>query len=59
MSYNTEADTIYKLKVVIPKWKPRILYPPDGLFTNFQGMQPREPLITNWILNSIKTNQTN
>jgi hypothetical protein len=35
-------------------------YPlPDGLFTNFQGMQAEGPLITNWILNSIKTNQTN
>ncbi|NGY36601.1 glycosyl transferase [Flavobacterium sp. XN-5] len=41
LSYNTETDTIYKLKVVIPKMKAQefISSLPDGLFTNFQGMQ--------------------
>jgi hypothetical protein len=59
MSYNTEADTIYKLKLSL-KWKPRILYPlPDGLFTNFQGMQAEGTFDYKLILNSIKTNQTN
>lgn len=41
ISYDTEADTIYKLKVTIPKMKAQdfISSLPDGLFTNFQGMQ--------------------
>lgn len=41
LSYNTKADTIYKLKVTIPKMKAQdfISSLPDGLFTNFQGMQ--------------------
>jgi hypothetical protein len=40
MSYNTEADTIYKLKVVIPKMKAQdFISSLHGLFTNFQGMQ--------------------
>jgi hypothetical protein len=39
--YETESDTIYKLKIVIPKMKSQdfISSLPDGLFTHFQGMQ--------------------
>lgn len=39
--YDTEGDTIYKLKVIIPKMKAQdfISSLPDGLFTNFQGME--------------------
>jgi hypothetical protein len=41
LSYETEEDTIYKLKVAIPKMKAQdfIVSLPDGLFTHFQGMQ--------------------
>ena len=41
MSYETEEDTIYKLKVAIPKMKAQdfIVSLPDGLFTHFQGME--------------------
>ncbi|MEZ7514817.1 transglycosylase domain-containing protein [Flavobacterium frigidarium] len=41
LSVDTEEDTIYKLKVVIPRMKAKhfINSLPDGLFTNFQGMQ--------------------
>jgi hypothetical protein len=41
ISYDTESDTIYKLKIVIPKMKSQdfISSLPDGLFTHFQGMQ--------------------
>jgi len=40
-SYETQSDTVYKLKVVIPKMKAQdfISSLPDGLFTHFQGMQ--------------------
>lgn len=40
LSYNTEEDTIYRLKVVIPKMKAQdfITSLPTGLFTNFEGM---------------------
>lgn len=39
--YKTEEDTIYKLKVAIPKMKAQdfIVSLPDGLFTHFQGME--------------------
>ena len=39
--YETKEDTIYKLKVAIPKMKAQdfIASLPDGLFTHFQGMQ--------------------
>lgn len=39
--YNTEEDTIYKLKVAIPKMKAQdfITSLPHGLFTNFEGME--------------------
>jgi len=41
VSYNTESDTVYKLKVKIPKMNAQdfIVSLPDGLFTHFQGMQ--------------------
>ncbi|RUT69709.1 glycosyl transferase [Flavobacterium cupreum] len=41
VSYNTEKDTVYTLKVDIPKMKAQdfIVSLPDGLFTHFQGMQ--------------------
>ncbi|MCW2120347.1 transglycosylase domain-containing protein [Flavobacterium sp. 7A] len=41
LSYETEEDTIYKLKVAIPKMKAQdfITSLPDGLFTHFQGME--------------------
>jgi hypothetical protein len=41
LAYKTEADTIYQLKVQIPKTKAQdfITSLPDGLFTNFQGME--------------------
>ena len=41
LSYETEKDTIYKLKVVIPKMKAQdfIVSLPDGLFSHFQGME--------------------
>jgi hypothetical protein len=41
LSYNTEKDTVYKLKVAISKMKAQdfITSLPDGLFTHFQGME--------------------
>jgi len=41
LAYKTESDTIYKLKVNIPKLNVQdfISSLPDGLFTNFQGME--------------------
>ncbi|KQX11494.1 transglycosylase domain-containing protein [Flavobacterium sp. Root420] len=41
VSYNTESDTVYTLKVTIPKMKAQdfIVSLPDGLFTHFQGME--------------------
>ena len=41
VSYNTESDTVYTLRVDIPKMKAQdfISSLPDGLFSNFQGMQ--------------------
>jgi hypothetical protein len=41
VSYNTEKDTVYTLKVDIPKMKAQdfIISLPDGLFTHFQGME--------------------
>ncbi|TDD78096.1 transglycosylase domain-containing protein [Flavobacterium caseinilyticum] len=40
-AYETEKDTIYKLKISIPKMNAQdfISSLPDGLFTNFQGMK--------------------
>ena len=41
LAYDTEKDTIYKLKVDLPKMKAQdfITSLPDGLFTHFQGME--------------------
>ena len=41
LAYETEEDTIYKLKVKIPKMKAQdfIVSLPDGLFSHFQGME--------------------
>ena len=41
LAYETQEDTIYKLKVSIPKMKAQdfIASLPDGLFSHFQGMQ--------------------
>ncbi|MGO4772683.1 biosynthetic peptidoglycan transglycosylase [Flavobacterium sp. W22_SRS_FK3] len=41
VSYNTESDTVYTLKVDIPKMRAQdfIVSLPDGLFTHFQGME--------------------
>jgi hypothetical protein len=41
VSYNTESDTVYTLKVGIPKMQAQdfIVSLPDGLFTHFQGME--------------------
>ena len=41
LSYDTQKDTIYKLKIAIPKMKAQdfIVSLPDGLFTHFQGME--------------------
>ena len=41
VSYNTEKDTVYTLKMAIPKMQAQdfIVSLPDGLFTHFQGME--------------------
>jgi hypothetical protein len=41
VAYDTKSDTIYKLKVNIPKMEAQdfISSLPDGLFTHFQGME--------------------
>lgn len=41
LAYQTESDTIYTLQIRIPKMKAQdfIVSLPDGLFTNFQGME--------------------
>jgi hypothetical protein len=41
IKYDTNSDTIYSLKVLIPKMKAQdfISSLPDGLFTHFQGME--------------------
>lgn len=41
LAYDTQEDTVYKLKVAIPKMKAQdfITSLPDGLFTHFQGME--------------------
>ncbi|WP_366186073.1 biosynthetic peptidoglycan transglycosylase [Flavobacterium ovatum] len=41
LSYDTEEDTIYRLKVTIAKMKTQdfITSLPDGLFTHFEGME--------------------
>ncbi|CAM4060373.1 transglycosylase domain-containing protein [Flavobacterium weaverense] len=41
LSYDNEKDTVYRLKVALPKMAAQdfISSLPDGLFTNFQGME--------------------
>lgn len=41
LSYETSKDTVYKLKIALPKMKAQdfISSLPDGLFTHFQGME--------------------
>lgn len=41
--YNTEKDTIYKLRITIPKMKAQdfITSLPKGLFTHFEGMEAK------------------
>ena len=41
LSYDNEKDTVYRLKVALPKMVAQdfISSLPDGLFTNFQGME--------------------
>ncbi|WP_072988627.1 transglycosylase domain-containing protein [Flavobacterium segetis] len=41
LAYETIEDTVYKLKIALPKTKAQdfITSLPDGLFTNFQGME--------------------
>jgi hypothetical protein len=41
ISYSTEEDTVYRLKITSPKMKTQdfITSLPDGLFTHFQGMK--------------------
>jgi len=41
LSYNTEEDTVYRLRLKTPKIKTQdfITSLPDGLFTHFQGME--------------------
>ncbi|MFV5697128.1 transglycosylase domain-containing protein [Flavobacterium sp. ZT3R17] len=61
VAYETEEDTIYKLKVAIPKMKAQdfISSLPDGLFTHFQGMEAEGNFDynLNFMFNKNKPNQ--
>jgi hypothetical protein len=61
VAYETEEDTIYKLKVAIPKMKAQdfIASLPDGLFTHFQGMEAEGNFDynLNFMFNKNKPNQ--
>ncbi|MFV8374353.1 transglycosylase domain-containing protein [Flavobacterium sp. LB1P71] len=61
VAYETEKDTIYKLKVAIPKMKAQdfIASLPDGLFTHFQGMEAEGNFDynLNFMFNKNKPNQ--
>lgn len=61
VAYETEKDTLYKLKVVIPKMKAQdfISSLPDGLFTHFQGMEAEGNFDynLNFMFNKNKPNQ--
>jgi hypothetical protein len=61
LAYETESDTIYKLKVAIPKMKAQdfITSLPDGLFTHFQGMEAQGNFDyqLNFMFNKNKPNQ--
>lgn len=43
LAYETESDTIYKMQLSIPKMKAQdfIVSLPEGLFTNFKGMEAK------------------
>ncbi|KIA86842.1 transglycosylase domain-containing protein [Flavobacterium sp. AED] len=61
VAYETEEDTIFKLKVAIPKMKAQdfISSLPDGLFTHFQGMEAEGNFDynLNFMFNKNKPNQ--
>ncbi len=61
LAYETESDTIYKIKVAIPKMKAQdfITSLPDGLFTHFQGMEAQGNFDyqLNFMFNKNKPNQ--
>ncbi len=61
LAYETESDTIYKLKVAITKMKAQdfITSLPDGLFTHFQGMEAQGNFDyqLNFMFNKNKPNQ--
>jgi hypothetical protein len=61
VAYESEEDTIYKLKVAIPKMKAQdfIASLPDGLFTHFQGMEAEGNFDynLNFMFNKNKPNQ--
>jgi len=61
LAYETEEDTIYRLKVGIPKMQAQnfIVSLPDGLFTHFQGMEAEGNFSynLNFMFNKNKPNQ--
>ncbi|MFV8342460.1 transglycosylase domain-containing protein [Flavobacterium sp. XS2P39] len=61
LAYETEKDTVYKLKVAIPKMKAQdfIVSLPEGLFTHFQGMEAKGNFDykLNFMFNKNKPNQ--
>ena len=61
LAFDTETDTIYKFKVAIPKMKAQdfILSLPNGLFSNFQGMEAEGNFdyFLNFIFNKNKPEQ--
>ena len=61
LAFDTETDTIYKFKVAIPKMKAQdfILSLPNGLFSNFQGMEAEGNFdyFLNFIFNKNKPDQ--
>jgi len=61
LEYETQEDTIYKLKVSIPKMQAQdfITSLPDGLFTHFQGMEAQGKFAyqLNFMFNKNKPNR--
>jgi hypothetical protein len=61
LAYETQEDTIFKLKVAIPKMKAQdfIVSLPDGLFTHFQGMEAKGQFeyMLDFVFNKNKPNQ--
>lgn len=61
LAFDTEQDTVYKFKVAIPKMKAQdfIWSLPNGLFSNFQGMEAEGNFdyFLNFIFNKNKPNQ--